>query len=755
MAHPGGAIKQSSRKLAPEHLADLRRSGLSDSTIAACGFYTTNDLEEIRTILRWRSYSGTLGACMVLPYANAEGTLNGYARLKPSRPRKDKQTGKLNKYEAPAGTGNRAYFPPGTVPVLSDPSVRLLLVEGEKKACMADQEGFRTIAIPGVYSWQKARPKNAEGNAEGERELIDDLVAVAWDGRHVTIVYDSDGATNPNVRWAEHHLAKALEKRGAKVTAVRLPPGPVGADGKPAKVGLDDYLVAHGPDAFRKLLDAAVRPTAPKQAIEATDDPHRLARLYKKKKGQRREGPTLYFYREEWWRYEDHGAYRVLPKEELRAEVTSCVKAEMDRLNILAQEKYERDQEGVEEKKKVPPPPARKVTSRLVGDVVHNLASMCILPSQTGMPAWLGGSVPFPADEVLAAPNLLVHLPSLVAGREFSCAATPRFFSTNVLDYPFDRHAPRPAAWLKFLRQLWPNDPASIDLLQEWFGYLLTCDTGQQKILMMVGPKRSGKGTVARVLRKLVGEAGVAGPTLSSLGTNFGLWPLIGKALAVVSDARLSGRTDSAMVTERLLSISGEDALTIDRKNLSPVTLKLPTRFMILTNELPKLGDASGALAGRMLLLRLTRSWFGQEDTTLTDRLYQEMGGILLWSIAGWQRLRERGHFLQPASVQDLLTDLEDLSSPVGAFVRECCLVGEEHEIFVRDLYDRWKRWCEEKGRKDPGLEHMFGRDLRAAVPQLGVRQPRVGESRVRKYVGLRLRPEEEAVPDFPANSAV
>ena len=112
---------------------------------------------------------------------------------------------------------------------------------------------------------------------------------------------------------------------------------------------------------------------------------------------------------------------------------------------------------------------------------------------------------------------------------------------------------------------------------------------------MIVGPKRSGKGTIARILARLVGLANVCVLMLAGLGTNFGLWPLLGKTLAIISDARLSGRTDAAVVVERLLSISGEDAQTVDRKNLSQVTCKLPGRFAILTNELPRLNDASGA----------------------------------------------------------------------------------------------------------------------------------------------------------------
>ena len=70
--------------------------------------------------------------------------------------------------------------------------------------------------------------------------------------------------------------------------------------------------------------------------------------------------------------------------------------------------------------------------------------------------------------------------------------------------------------------------------------------------MMLVGPKRSGKGTIARILTDLIGKANVAGPTLSGLGTNFGLAPLIGKPLAIIDDARLSGKADASVIAERL-----------------------------------------------------------------------------------------------------------------------------------------------------------------------------------------------------------
>ena len=36
-------------------------------------------------------------------------------------------------------------------------------------------------------------------------------------------------------------------------------------------------------------------------------------------------------------------------------------------------------------------------------------------------------------------------------------------------------------------------------LLQDWMGYTLTPDTSLQKILLCLGPPRSGKGTVYRI----------------------------------------------------------------------------------------------------------------------------------------------------------------------------------------------------------------------------------------------------------------
>ena len=51
-----------------------------------------------------------------------------------------------------------------------------------------------------------------------------------------------------------------------------------------------------------------------------------------------------------------------------------------------------------------------------------------------------------------------------------------------------------------FPRGLWPNEPEAIEVLAEWFGYVVSGRLNLHKILLMVGPTRGGKGVIARIL---------------------------------------------------------------------------------------------------------------------------------------------------------------------------------------------------------------------------------------------------------------
>jgi putative DNA primase/helicase len=357
---------------------------------------------------------------------------------------------------------------------------------------------------------------------------------------------------------------------------------------------------------------------------------------------------------------------------------------------------------------------------------------MTLLASSVRQPCWRVTSE-YPAHEIVACRNGLLHLPS---GKLL--AATPNFFTANALDYDYDAAAPAAARWLDFLHELWPGDQESIDTLQEWTGYLLTPDTQQQKMLLIAGPTRAGKGVIGRVQKATLGETNTCNPTLASLGAHFGLSQLVGKSAAIISDARLSGRSDTTVIAERLLSISGEDGIDVDRKFLPALTAhRLGVRFTILTNVLPNIQDTSGALVGRLLLLRLTKTWYGKEDPLLYQQMLPERPGILLWAIEGWRRLQARGHFVQPRSGAELRETMADMASPVAAFLREECTTGPGCTVACQYLYSAWRCWCANNNKDQPGSDITFGRDLRAAAPEVTREQHKIGGRPVWHYVGV------------------
>lgn len=364
-----------------------------------------------------------------------------------------------------------------------------------------------------------------------------------------------------------------------------------------------------------------------------------------------------------------------------------------------------------------------------IGDLLAALGAVCHLCQDVHPPEWLEGHGQPPGSLVSVANGLLNVETRTLHPHD------PSFFNTVAVPFAYDPAAESPR-WQAFLDDLWPNDADSVAALQEFFGYVVSGRTDLHRILLLVGPTRAGKGVIARILKAMIGVGNCAGPTLASLGTNFGLQPLIGKPLAIISDARLGG-PNVHQVVERLLSISGEDHLTIDRKHREAWNGTLPTRFLIISNELPRFGDASGAIARRFVILSLTRSFLGCENTKLTTELLPELPGILNWALLGLERLVAVGRFTEPATSRDAVIALQDLASPVAAFVREVCERGP-FDVSCKDIYAAWKDWADAAGQR-PGTEQTFGRDLRAVIPGLQTIRPRQGDERIRGYRGLRI----------------
>jgi putative DNA primase/helicase len=192
-------------KLSDEHRHMLEvESGISREFVIGRGYYTASRLAEVPAIFKGRQRRTGL----VIPTYSPSGS-TGF-RLRPHVPISEGR-----KYEQPFGIGCTLDVHPFNLERVQNPRVELWVTEGEKTADSLACRGECLISVPGVHNFAV---KDSAG-----AEALECWEYVPLAGRIVTVVYDSDAATNASVQLALKRLVALLEGRGADVYVVYLP----------------------------------------------------------------------------------------------------------------------------------------------------------------------------------------------------------------------------------------------------------------------------------------------------------------------------------------------------------------------------------------------------------------------------------------------------------------------------------------------------------------------------------------------------
>lgn len=304
-----------------------------------------------------------------------------------------------------------------------------------------------------------------------------------------------------------------------------------------------------------------------------------------------------------------------------------------------------------------------------------------------------------------------------------------------VIPANFDAGADCPE-WLAFLESLELHED-ELRLLRQWYGYLLSGRVDLHKALMLVGPKRAGKGTLIGVAEALLGD-GAAATSLESFDprNSFGLANLVGKSLGVIGEARW-GR-DSQGRNEMLLRWISADSVPVNVKYKPVETIVPEARLMIASNELPRFFDAGGALASRFVVVELQRSFYRSEDFNLRPRLLAELAGIANWAMAGLADLSEVGRLSETGRGREIEHELELASSPERQFLEELCELNREARTEKNELFAAYCDWCVSE-RVSSASKAVFFRKLNAAFPGMFTSHRGRDRDRTHFIQGVRL----------------
>lgn len=647
---------------APKHvhrrdLENLRESGLTDATIRRNRLHTEN-------------------GALVFPYRSLDGTVNGFARKRPHNPRVI--DGKAVKYEQPPGSPLRGYFPVGSLPKLRKGDNPVYITEGEKKALALSQLNIAAIGIGGVWCWKK----------KGVDELIDDLVRIDWEGRIVYVVFDYDEKprTRRQVQNAMRRLAKALRTAGAKeVYAVDLPPGPKGS-----KQGVDDFMVAHGDEAFHPLVKRAEAvPNAdyePMTKAAGRTDTANAARLVAKFGDDIRWVGAW----DKWliWDGRRWSIDQTLRTEAFAKRIAKELWKEI--AAMMASGDVDKDQVGT------------MVLFAKASNSANGIRNMVALArSEPGVPVGI--------EELDTNPLLLnVENGTLELSTGKLREHKREDFITKLAPVTFQPRARCPE-WNGFLRRILDKNDDLIGYMRRLVGYCLTGLTQEHILPFLYGTGANGKSTLVERLLTLMGsDYAMKAPPDLLMAKRGESHPteradLFGKRLAACVETEDGRRIAESLVKE----LTGGDRVRA-RRMREDFWEFAPTHHVWLAgNHKPTIAGTDHGIWRRIKLIPFNVVIpEAEQDKTLPEKLKRESAGILNWAIAGCLEWQQNG-LQEPENVQAATKGYSNEMDVIGEFIGDHCELGD----FTAPATELYKAFQVATGS---GMtQQSFGADLR------------------------------------------
>lgn len=334
------------------------------------------------------------------------------------------------------------------------------------------------------------------------------------------------------------------------------------------------------------------------------------------------------------------------------------------------------------------------------------------------------------------------------------------YYLTGCAPAPYIPSAEAPR-FAQFLEEIYSGDRELIDFMQRWFGYCITAEVTEQKMLIHIGPGGNGKGKLMEALTNAVGEfSSTAAPGLLLRDNGMSkpsndVADLMGRRMVTVSET-----DDGAVLRDGLVKqLTGGDMLKARFLYGENFEFWPTHKLQMFTNYEPTVNVQDRGMWRRLLYVPYPNR-FGSEadiadgkadrlaDIHLGSALKAEAPGILRWLIDGARAWYEAG-LRVPGSIQRNTDKHQSEQDRVAQFLGERCVRDAKARIALstgtESLYQAYKGWCMETGIHAMG-RNRFSREVPRAAP--GVRRDEWSEGddnhrhKVVGFIGLKLEAE-------------
>lgn len=707
-------------RLSPAHLEELNSSRISAEYIETRQYQTLGPEHRetlvAQNIPRWAVRDDSAFPGLLVPlYDVKTGSLDGF-QFKPAVPQAAPGREKASKYVSQKGRGNRLDVHPLAHARVHDPAMPLWITEGMKKADSLASRGCAVIGLTGVWNWRQ------------DQQTLAEWEDVPLKGRIVTVCFDADALTNPQVRHAMSRLVGWLRKRVGPAGKVYYLAVPAMVGETPVK-GVDDFFAAGGtPETLR----AAASERPPLQPVSA-DASFTDAFLTDTVASEALAGRFLYTGGLGWMRYQGN-RWAPVNESAVVEEIRTWSKLQWEEVV----EEYKSDQ-------------TREVQAKLENwKRVMTNARLKALASLSRGPL-LQDAAAFDAHpDLLNCPNGVVDLRT---GELLE--PDPAYLMTKCAGVEYDPTASSPDFDLAL--QALPHDVQGwyqVRIGQAFTGHM----TSDDLMLVQQGGGKNGKSTLAAALTRAAGTYYVLVSDRVLLGNHdqhpTELMELKGARYALMEETPEARQLN----VQQLKRTVGTPHITARKIRQDSVTFAASHSLFVNTNFRPAVVETDHGTWRRLALLRFPYTFRATPedvrgpldrlgDVGLRDRLldgHQGAQAALRWAVAGavhWYRHRFPP---LPARVVDDTDEWRQEGDLIMSFALQCLEFGPEHSVKLGDLFQAFGQWLLPTGHKpwtQKTFQARFGSHDKVADQhaEYGIR--RVGDGLVRAWWGVRVRP--------------
>ena len=274
---------------------------------------------------------------------------------------------------------------------------------------------------------------------------------------------------------------------------------------------------------------------------------------------------------------------------------------------------------------------------------------------------------------------------------------SPEFQNTVAFNVIYDENAKCPR-FEKFLSSITDGNIRKRMWLLEMMAQCLIKKNVVQRGYVLHGKGQNGKGTLLRILTRLLGMRNIASQYMASFEENRFLgYDLYGKAASIAAD----GGTEMVEHTGKIKSVLGDDVLNCEEKFKSAFTY-VPFSTLIFTfNELPEVNDHSNGFNRKIQTINFTKSFYGKDDNPDVETIKDdqtEMSGILNLLLPVCKRLITKKKLTNPHTVEETKKAWTFANDSFYRFSKEELILSDESRIDGHALYKRYEECCDEWG---------------------------------------------------------